>query len=70
MFPVAKCETCFSGIWGGKKETFFLKIQGKGFLALGIPATDAVNTGEVGPFFLSIYFFFLQKIKIPAYLVM
>lgn len=61
MFPVAKCETCFSGdmrgVGGGRH---FFKIQDKGFLALGFPAAAAVDMGEMGLFF---YLFLVFKEK-------
>lgn len=43
MFPVAKCETCFSGDMGQGKQTS-LKFKTKDFFALGIPAAAAVDT--------------------------
>lgn len=58
MFPVAKCETCFTGDMGGGKNDIFFKKFKTGFLALGIPAAAAVDTGEMGLFFYLLIFSF------------
>lgn len=68
MFPVAKCETRFTGDMEGKTDYFFFfffLVRDKGFLALGIPAAAAVDIGEMGlvcfGFVLFTYIFFLKR---------